>query len=188
MAALRAATGGSPDLSPSAAFPIRSSGAERRPVITEPAKEQPMGEAKRRREINRGLKGMHAEGQGIWNLMIYNPADVAGVMRAAAVGDAYARGVVRSLEHMIQGVLTAQPPMMCLTCDSEFTREAMPEAWVLMHAHRNEPEKALGNGICAACHARYPGAALLPVVTDVYRKELINDLRVLPPMSEAGRA
>ena len=60
--------------------------------------------------------------------------------------------------------MTAQPPMMCLTCDSEFTREAMPEAWVLMHAHRNEPEKALGNGICAACHARYPGAALLPVV------------------------
>jgi hypothetical protein len=150
-----------------------------------------MGEAKRRKErraINKTLAGMHAEGQGVWDLMIYDPPDVATVMEAARAGDSYARRTVLMLDSVMRRVRAANPPDLCLTCDHEFTAKAMPRAWVLTHAHRDEPRNAMSSGICAACHARYPGAALLPVVTDVYRRNLISDLRVLSPTSEPGHA
>ena len=150
-----------------------------------------MGEAKRRRErreINKGLAGMHAEGHGVWDHMIYDPPDAATVREATRSRDSYDRNIVLMLDRMIQDALSASPSTLCLTCDHEFTANAMPRAWVLTHAHRDAPENAMGGGICAACHARWPGSEILSVVTEVYRKHLADDLRVLPPMSEAGHA
>ena len=150
-----------------------------------------MGEAKRRRDRRafvKGVRTVEAEGQGVWQMSIYAPDDVAGLLVDTLAGDERAAKTMAMLHGMMGETISANPPRICLTCDNEFTAEAMPHAWVLVHAIGGAAKKSLGNGICAGCHARYPGEALVPVATEVYRQNMIPDLRILPPMSEAGRA
>ena len=78
--------------------------------------------------------------------------------------------------------------MLCLTCDNTLTATAMPVAYVLLHAMRDDPRCAVCNGICADCYDRHPGKLLQVAVTDAYRRQMISDLRVLPTLSPPGRA
>ena len=136
-----------------------------------------------------GLEQIRQEGQGVWQMSIYGPEAAPDLVHAALCGDGYASDVVRALAHMVRNIITAPAslPMLCLTCDNILTAVAMPVAWVLVHARRDDPQQAVGNAICAECYAHHPSAeALGPVVTDVYRRKMIADLRVLPPISEAG--
>ena len=147
------------------------------------------GKAAQRKALVDGLEQIRQEGQGVWQMAIYGPEAVPGLVNNALCGDGYARNVVRTLAHMAREIITAPAalPMLCLCCDNALTAEAMPAAWVLLHARRDDPEQAVGNGICAECYARHPSAeALGPIVTDVYRRQIISDLRVLPPVSESG--
>jgi hypothetical protein len=151
-----------------------------------------MGEAKRRRAYSQRerefAEKIEAEGQGIWRIMIYGPADVANQAALALAGDMDARKVVFSLQYMKRNVLDPHTPGVCLTCDKPFSARFMPMAWVVLQAHRDDARKMMGNGICADCYARWPGAALNPIVADVLRKEFFSHMEVLPPLSEPGHA
>lgn len=150
-----------------------------------------MGDAKRRRdrrELQKGLQEIHAEGQGVWQMTCYTKENAAVMAILAMDGDPYASALLRVLESMVQYIWAASPPALCLTCDNILTRAAMPAAFLVVHARRDDPRSSVCNGICDECFDRYPGDALMLAATNVYREKVISGLRVLPPLSAPGSA
>jgi hypothetical protein len=159
-----------------------------------------VGEAKRRARKSPSLEALSAElreveqeGQGVWDMVIHTLDAIPALLVDAKKGDHYASRTVHALADMASAIAVearAGDPVLCLLCDTTFhPRREMPSAFVLVHAHHDDPTKCICNCICTRCCVRYPSAkALGPVVTDVYNRKLIPGLRVLPPISGGGRA
>jgi hypothetical protein len=146
-----------------------------------------MGDAKRRRILKEGLEEIRLEGQGVWQIAIYSVEGMLESLIRGMTGDAKAQHLAIVIGQFIQAIDAADPPAMCLLCDHEFSRDAGPLALVILHAYRDDPRNVLGHGICGACWAKKPSAfALSSLVTDYYRKNVINDLREVPQPSEPG--
>ncbi len=144
-------------------------------------------------KLTEWVEQIHLEGQGVWQISIYSLEGVAEVLGQALAGDPHAMNIILTLERMLRDIRKAartRLPKLCLTCDNTFSsKKTMPAAWVLMHAMRDDPKMAVGNGICLECWRRYPNpVVLMPVVTEVYRQKMIPDLRVLPPAAGQGHA
>jgi hypothetical protein len=143
-------------------------------------------------ELQAGMERIQAEGQGVWQLSIYGPEAVLALLHNSFVGDADATRTMTAIARLIAGiheVASTPKPMLCLLCDTKFGRRSMPLAWVLLHARRDDPSQAVGNGICAACYKKYPSAeALSPPVIALYKAKMITDLRLLPPIGPPGHA
>jgi hypothetical protein len=154
-----------------------------------------VGEAKRQRTLKalrKGMEEIRAEGQGVWQLGIYSMEGAFEIAAAALEGNDDAGRILLTLERLllsVQEAATTTDPALCLLCDNVFRDGRLPAAWVLLQAHRADPTHAVGNGICMDCWSKYPSVKeLAPVVTDVYRHRVMPDLRVLPSISEPGRA
>lgn len=147
-------------------------------------------ERKAREALTRHVEQMHADGQGVWQLTVYNLAGAAEQTAKAVAGDPYARAVVRALDSLIRNTRTANPPMLCLTCDNTLSENFAPMALVLMHAKRDDPHGTVANGICPDCCARhrFDMDRIGHAASAAYGKMLISDLRILPPINHPGHA
>jgi hypothetical protein len=48
----------------------------------------------------------------------------------------------------IKQLAVVSPPMLCLLCDGEFGAGALPVAFVMLTAHRDDPSACVMNGLC----------------------------------------
>lgn len=144
--------------------------------------------ARDRDDLKARMDAIQAEGQGVWQLSIWGPENMLGVTAAAMSGDPEATAVLRAIAHSLRAIeeAPADRPWLCLTCDHAFTAHNTPLAFVLLHACRADAKAAVSNGLCDDCYCR-PGS-LMERVTDVYRRNMIPGLRVLPPISQPGKA
>jgi hypothetical protein len=135
------------------------------------------------------LKKIHAEGQGVWDLMMCSPDNMPYMFTEAIMEDGPARRMMDAITNSLQQIAEAPParPKLCLTCPTAFKKGTLPLAFVMVHAHHHAPTSAICNGICEACYDRHRDK-LLNVVIDFYRENIVTDLQQLPPMSEPGHA
>jgi hypothetical protein len=152
-----------------------------------------MGEAKRRRSLGRrelleeATRRICEEGQGVYQLSLVSALGAAPLFAQAISGDSQAAYHLLIVARLLEQIRTAPPrsKLMCLLCDNEFSAAALPLAFVIMHARRDDPGMVMGNGICCRC---CDASDLQARILDKYREGLISDLRVLPPIGEAGTA
>jgi hypothetical protein len=146
-------------------------------------------QSRRATRLQKNLQAIEAEGQGIWQMAIYGPDNLLQLFTDALGADNYASATVFAIEQMITQILTTGPKPLCLTCENQFSKSLMPIAWVIVHAKRDDPDKAIGNGVCADCWSRYRSSQLLlPIALDLYRRGALPTLRRLPPLSPPGTA
>jgi hypothetical protein len=149
-----------------------------------------MGEAKRkskrRRDLEQGIKEMHAEGQGAWQITVITPEEVLRISLGYIAGDTASMKWFRWIYDLCEQMDKARPPALCLLCDHEFTAQTPPRAFVALTALRDDPTSAIGNGLCPKC-AAHPN--LMQQIADKYRQSMITDLRVIPaPHPTPGHA
>ena len=157
---------------------------------------QAMGDARRRRlraALERGMGEMHAEGQGVWQMHLFNLEGVMELAVKTAGGDASAGRVLTVLDDTVKNIHAVSDtdlPMLCMTCENALTRDAMPEVWVVVHASRDDPKICVANGVCSQCCERheFDMVKIGESVTNQYRQAMIPDLRVLSPFSKPGHA
>jgi hypothetical protein len=138
-----------------------------------------------RREFIRKTKRIQAEGQGVFRLDLVRQCDIPGLFLAAASGDIQAMRTADLIAQYLKMIATACPTALCLLCDNELSPAALPRAIVIMTALRDDPTMAITNGLCVECADK---SEIEAAVLAKYRESLIPDLRVLPPIGEAGRA
>jgi hypothetical protein len=137
------------------------------------------------REFIRKTMQLQAEGQGVFRIDLVKQLDVPGLFLAARDGDLRAMRTVDLITQFLKMIKAARPAALCLLCDNEVSLAALPWVIAIMTAQRDDPSTAILNGICVEC-ADKPD--LDAAVLAKYRASLIPDLRVLPPISEAGHA
>jgi hypothetical protein len=145
-----------------------------------------MGEAKRKRNLAQGIKEIHAEGQGAWQIQVITPEDVLRISIGYLAGAPAAAKWFPWIYDICEQMDKARPPILCLLCDHEFTPQTPPRAFVAFTAMRDDPRSAIGNGLCPKC-AAHPN--LTQQIADKYRQNMIPDLRVIPtPHPNPGHA
>jgi hypothetical protein len=154
-----------------------------------------MGEAKRLRrrspakgrdDLEHAVRQMYEAGQGVYAIEIVGCGDVPDLMLADDAGSFEARRTVLVIADFLKRIETVQPTALCLLCDYEFTASALPMAVVIITAGIDGPKPAMANGLCSNC-------ALKPNLRDAVLAKyeeggIVSSPRMLPPISEAGRA
>jgi hypothetical protein len=152
-----------------------------------------MGSVKRRRPstattptFEADLKQICSEGQGAWQLQAFAPENVLEMLLAARGGNDNAARWLLLIENTMCTMLKQTPGMLCLLCDYEFDDGRMPTIWLILTALRDDPSRAIINGLCPSC-SRQPN--LETRIVDKYRDSMIPDLRVIPrPHKQSGHA
>jgi hypothetical protein len=141
--------------------------------------------------LERGIREIHAEGQGCWRLAIVTRSSSAALISAAEAGDAHAIVTLRAVEQFIEQIDARRSPdrgPLCLLCDAVLWRDGPPGAVGIMSAYRDDARTALGHGFCVACVAARTDAQLGQDVVAKLRAEMMPDLRVIPTPSPPGHA
>jgi hypothetical protein len=144
---------------------------------------------RRDRAFLRKAKRLQAEGQGVFKIEFVHHCDVPGLFlasaSASASGDGGATRTAGLIGQFLRKIVAARPTTLCLLCDNEFSRAALPWTIAIMTAQRDDPTAAILNGICIGCAGKNE---LEAAVLAKYRDSLIPDLRLLPTFSSPGRA
>jgi hypothetical protein len=141
---------------------------------------------------NRAVRAAWAEGQGVWSLAIVTDFD--RVLRRAAAGDPEAERIMHALPALLECLERHTKPSAaapaCLTCSGAFWREHCPGAVIILSAACDDPVHLLVSGVCRRCWtACGTDANRRAAVLDGLRQHYgLDDLRVLPPMAQAGNA
>jgi hypothetical protein len=141
--------------------------------------------------LERGIREIHAEGQGCWRLAIVTPAASASLLSAARAGDTYAATVLHAAEQLIEQIQARQSPdgaPLCLLSDTALWCDVPPAAVGIMSAYRDDARLAIGHGFCAACVAARTEAHLGQDVVAKLRAEMMPGLRIIPTPSQPGHA
>jgi len=147
-----------------------------------------------RASLQSGLEAIHAEGAGVYEHQMFNLAGVVELVEAAAAGNERARAYCSVLQHTLRVITASATPdrndcMLCLLCDTVFWRGCRPEAFVVLHAHRDVPKQAVVQCICRRCYIAHGSLPNLKgAVVKKLRSDVIGDLREIPPPSAPGRA
>jgi hypothetical protein len=163
-----------------------------------------MGETKRRKQagtflhdrahLQSGLEAIHAEGAGVYELPFFNRAGIAELWAAALAGNEKARAYLHVLEQTQRHITAPTVPdtergMLCLLCDTVFWRGCQPEAFIVLHAHRDIPTQVVLQCICPRCYTAHGSLPdLKGAVLAKLRRDVISDLREIPPPSAPGHA
>jgi hypothetical protein len=137
-----------------------------------------------RREFVRKMMQVQTEGQGVFQLDLIRQCDVPGLFLASATGDVGAMRTADLIAQFLKMIATVRPAALCLLCDTELSPAALPWAIVVMTAQRDDPTMAITNGLCVEC----AGKPEIEVAVLAKYRELIPDLRQLPPLGEPARA
>ena len=135
--------------------------------------------------VKGGFECIQAEGRGVWHIRIVFPWEALDLFAKAAAGEAEAGRLLLLLEQLVNGLKAADPPLLCLLCDTEFGASTVAAAFVLLMAAVDAPQSGISSGVCLACA---DGPDLLARVTECYRRNVIKDLRVLPTFAAPALA
>ena len=83
------------------------------------------GRAEHRRDLQRGVEVMQAEGQGVWQLQLITPDLVLSSSPPPAQA-------LRAIGRTIGRMMSASPAALCLLCDTEFGGTSVPLAFVMI--------------------------------------------------------
>jgi hypothetical protein len=129
----------------------------------------------RRAEINRGLKVMLAEGQGVYTMTLVSPLTLPFMDKF----------IIQACGKLLSAIHNAPPPAMCLLCNNEFVPDSPPAQIVVLTAARDDASVAMMHGICLSCEDR---GELPARIAAYYRANAISDFRMLPSPSPPGHA
>lgn len=138
-----------------------------------------------------GMRALHSEAGGAYQMLLLAPLDAAALIAAAAVGNTKALAYVPVLETFSRRMTgPRRDAPLCLTCDRLLTGRRRAVFMGLFHALRDDPTQCLAFGLCRVCAAQHGDRnAVADAVLLVLRKGLFPDLRVIPtPVRSAGRA
>jgi hypothetical protein len=144
-------------------------------------------------DLTAGLKLVQAEGQGVWALSVIYPEDTPERMSAALMaGNREAAEELRLVLDTItkvRRVRSRRDGPLCALCDTAFWRGHLPHAIAILRANGVPGSHAVASGICIDCRRKHMDhRGLLSALVNLYRRTLILDLRVLPPMAPPGQA
>jgi hypothetical protein len=134
------------------------------------------------------------EGQGVWRLAVVSGANIDSLCQRAMAGDLDAERCLTMLPRLFETLDSYEEPSpaapTCLVCGASLWRGCAPGAVIVLSAARDEPSRVLVSAVCGGCW--------IACGTDTNRQTAILDgvrrnyglegLRVLPPLSAAGRA
>jgi hypothetical protein len=122
---------------------------------------------------------MREEGSGVYKMLLINPTNLMAMTMSPREYP-----IVRTCAQFLAS-LDAQPPPLCLLCDTELVTVSLLAQIMLIFAAIDRPKLAVAHGICMQCEER---GNLEQRVAAYYRENVMSDFRTLPPLSEAGSA
>lgn len=139
--------------------------------------------------FKRTLSAMHDEGQGVWKMIVASPHTIDLLRMAAALGDPSSCAAMSCIDQTLTkiGKVKAGKRMLCLMCDTAFSRKKYPLAFVIVFPYRDKPSMGVINGVCEGCYDMH-NVDLPARVADYYRKNVMEDFRLIPTPSKSGTA
>jgi hypothetical protein len=141
--------------------------------------------AAEKRMLEQSFKDIQTEGQGVWDFTIIMPQMMPAFMCDALAGNAHAGHICLGIANTLKQIDVADPRMLCLLCDNEFSADSRPLVFVLLTAHRDDPATGVMTGLCSDC-AQKP--RLDELIFRYYRENVVPDARRLSMANEAGQA
>ncbi|HJU18592.1 MAG TPA: hypothetical protein VJ770_19240 [Stellaceae bacterium] len=133
---------------------------------------------RRQRAIQRQVtRQFFAEAAGLFTMQLIRPDSVPSPK------------IHHSINEWFRALYSGRLDPICLCCDDEF-RDAPPAAFVITFPYRADASRLMLNALCAGCAGR-PDADVIEAATDAWRRQMMPDLRRLPPehlVHAAGRA
>jgi hypothetical protein len=102
-----------------------------------------------------GVREVHREAAGVMQILFFDPEAGARLVLGAALGDAWAAGMLVAIADYAQHIAQAprHKPMLCLTCPTPI-RSARGLTFAMTVPAIDGPRHALGSAVCPACAAR----------------------------------
>lgn len=156
-------------------------------------REKMMAVTKYRRmaDLNAAVKQLEREGQGVWQLSLYQRESLVETMVSAMCGDTHAAralDVVAQTLRKISAHGRRHDAQQCLLCEARFWKRELPDTIGILSPRLDDPARSIVFGICSGCvtqHDRSSWHALQHAVQDKLRATVFADLRVLPLHPEA---
>jgi len=147
-----------------------------------------MGEAKRKRLLafQRGVEKVRQEGQGVWDLSLFDTESIPAIFSTLPrkMADNLAQCVVQMAETVLRAPIGTGP--LCLTCEYEFNRSSDPPRGIgLITGYSPVATRAIINLLCEDC---YTHADMKQRVFKVIREKLVTDAREIKINEHTGRA
>lgn len=140
-----------------------------------------------RSDLQRGLRRIQKEGQGVWRFETFDCANMPEFMAEALLFGPPQSGFTRAVFDVAYGLATKRKSVDCLLCGATIGIGNMPRDISVLHAMLDDPREAVVFCICNACHDD-DHDVLAGKITAYLKANLVPDLRRLPPIATAGMA
>ena len=139
-----------------------------------------------------GLRDMLEAGQGAMTLIVLTASTSIALVVDAVNDEAGARAVLNAADQLLRRIhrRSRRNALPCLLCD-DYTlwRGEPPGAIAMLLPYGGQAVRtAIGTVICSHCADERSRSELLHAAMSRFRDGWLPDLRVLPPMAEAGHA
>jgi hypothetical protein len=142
--------------------------------------------------LERDIREVFATGGGVMTLTLIGPTSAASIITAVMEGDVGARDVLSAADQLLRQIeqRSQARAMSCALCDNGvlWRGEAPHAIGTLRPFGVDHAPAAIGLAFCGTCAADRPERELGMAAVSKLRSDWMPDLRVLPPMSAAGRA
>jgi hypothetical protein len=145
--------------------------AQRKPAPTEPE--------------TAALAAFHDECGGVLEIKILRKErDAPALLLGVTLGDPRAIALCRALSRWADGIERCRPVCFNFSCDRAFAIDAMPAAFMVAAAYRDDARHCLISGICGNCAAVHSDIEI-----SGWLRRLWPDGRIIDqPRAEGGRA
>ena len=138
------------------------------------------------------MRRVFESGQGAMTLTLVTSTSAAALVAAVMKGDPAAAAVLQGADRLLRQIhrRSRARALPCWLCDSgSLWRGEPPAAVGLLTPFGVEPLRvAVGMAVCASCTADRSERGLAMAAVGKLRDGMLPDLRVLPPMPQAGHA
>jgi hypothetical protein len=146
----------------------------------------------RQQGFEAGLRRVFESSQGAMTLTVLTSTSSATLLAAVMTGDAAAKAVLQAADRLLRQIhrRSQARALECWLCDSgALWRGEPPGAVGLLTPFGIEPARvAVGMAICSSCATDRSERELAHAAVAKLRGGMLPDLRLLPPMPQAGHA
>jgi hypothetical protein len=142
-----------------------------------------MGEAKRREQLEQGVRRLVDQGQGALEVELIHGHDALAQLFAAATGDQRAHDTFHCIAKSLAWLADPASHALCLTCEHELAGPMDVSAFVFTRAHgvgAGEAMTVMASPICPTC-GQLDAAVLKDRVMATLREGMFPDMRELRP-------
>jgi hypothetical protein len=149
-------------------------------------------EATQQQQLERGIQQVFDAGQGCLTLTVIGDKVAPVLVAEVLAGDVFAKAVLNAADKLLRKIQRRSRgnALSCLLCSNgTLWRGEPPGAVGVLTPFGVVPvHLAVGLAYCEHCATEHGEAALGSATVRLFRNTVMPDLRVIPPMAEAGHA